>query len=104
MEKKCFWSVYMEHLNDLASVHESAIRLRDDTSTPTLEDSSEMESEDTQDLTELYGKVYSESTADADRPDPWNVRQMMWRTMGLFADRAEGRSRDLVPLLFRFIE
>ncbi|XP_071791922.1 small subunit processome component 20 homolog isoform X2 [Asterias amurensis] len=104
MEKKCFWSVYMEHLNDLASVHESAIRLRDDASTPTLEDSTEVESEDTQDLTELYGKVYRESTADADRPDPWNVRQMMWRTMGLFADRAEGRSRDLVPLLFRFIE
>lgn len=38
-----------------------------------------------------------------ERTDFTNFRSLLWRTMAQFPDRVEPRSRELSPLLLRFI-
>ncbi|XP_022111823.1 small subunit processome component 20 homolog [Acanthaster planci] len=102
MDKKSFWSVYSDHLLKVATLLETSQTKT--TTNPGLNDSLEDLSPNVPDLAALFRKMQVENVTGADRPDHWNVRQLMWKAMALFADRAEGRSRELVPLVFRFIE
>ena len=56
-------------------------------------------------LSDLVNKQYlgSAGPREDNRTDHVNFRLLMWKAMASFPDVAENRSRDIVPLLLRFI-
>lgn len=51
----------------------------------------------------LYADMLKSKTDINDRTDYTNFRYLLWKAMSLFPDRVEPRSRELSPLLLRFI-
>ncbi|KAM4748821.1 small subunit processome component 20 homolog [Rhinophrynus dorsalis] len=103
MENKSFWKVYYEHLEKSASHAEK--ELQDDLQEKALlshgQESSECNPEGG--IGALYDEMMKRRIEINDRTDYTNFRFLLWKAMSLFPDRVEPRSRELSPLLLRFI-
>ncbi|XP_075065353.1 small subunit processome component 20 homolog [Mixophyes fleayi] len=102
MENKSFWKVFYEHLEKSADYAEK--ELQDELK-------EELQCSQTQDITGslagdtgvLYCDFLKHRTDINDRTDFTNFRFLLWKAMSLFPERVEPRSRELSPLLLRFI-
>ncbi|XP_038636090.1 small subunit processome component 20 homolog [Scyliorhinus canicula] len=102
MENKAFWHVYYEHLDQAAHFAEQELKsefgeaLKEE-ATPSTESIP----------TAIVGRLYQDqlhlATKSCERTDRTNFRFLLWKAMGDFSDRVEPRSRELSPLLLRFI-
>ncbi|XP_056223520.1 small subunit processome component 20 homolog [Seriola aureovittata] len=107
MDNKDFWAVYHEHLEMVAGLAEKELREDDDDSNE--EEESNRQSELGCDVIESgdVGVLFLEQlklTCDPnERTDFPNFRSLLWRAMAQYPDRVEPRSRELSPLLLRFI-
>ncbi|XP_054655986.1 small subunit processome component 20 homolog [Dunckerocampus dactyliophorus] len=110
MDNKDFWMVYHEHLVNVAGLAEKELQesSNDDESNDELE-AMDLQGESGCDVIESgdVGVLFLQQlklASDAnDRTDFPNFRSLMWRAMAQFPDRVEPRSRELSPLLLRFI-
>jgi U3 small nucleolar RNA-associated protein 20 len=68
-------------------------------------DSTKYEEGKAESLNELFTSVFNVATGprEDNRVDHINVRYLLWKTMAEFPGIVELKSRDLVPLLLRFI-
>ncbi|KAK2893002.1 hypothetical protein Q8A67_012990 [Cirrhinus molitorella] len=113
MDNKSFWKVYYEHLEKVAGLAEEELHPDDD------DDDEQGGGEQQQAAMQLRGPGTSviesgdvgvlfleqldEVLNPADRTDFTNFRNLLWQAMAKFPDRVEPRSRELSPLLLRFI-
>ncbi|XP_061839511.2 small subunit processome component 20 homolog [Nerophis lumbriciformis] len=108
MDNKDFWAVYHEHLEKVAGLAEKDLQesSNDDESD---DEAMDLQGEPGCDVIESgdVGVLFLQHlklTSDLhDRTDFPNFRSLMWRAMAQFPDRVEPRSRQLSPLLLRFI-
>lgn len=112
MDNKSFWKVYYEHLEMIAGLAEEELQADDD-------DDEEEGSEQHQAAKQLRGpgtsviesgdvgvlflELLDHVLNPAERTDFTNFRSLLWRVMAQFPDRVEPRTRELSPLLLRFI-
>ncbi|KAJ7404618.1 Small subunit processome component 20 like protein [Willisornis vidua] len=102
MENKQFWKVLYEHLEKAATYAEMELQNELDEQEESI---AETESEK---LPEGgVGAVFLEQlrsrTDCSERLDHTNYRFLLWKALDKFPDRVEPRSRELSPLLLRFI-
>ncbi|XP_008399503.1 small subunit processome component 20 homolog isoform X2 [Poecilia reticulata] len=110
MENKDFWGVYYEHLEMVAELAEKELGVTDeDDDNEEEEEESAPQAEPGCDVIESgdVGVLFLDRlrlTSDPDeRTDFPNFRDLLWRAMVQFPDRVEPRSRELSPLLLRFV-
>ncbi|XP_067906298.1 small subunit processome component 20 homolog isoform X2 [Heterodontus francisci] len=102
MENKAFWHVYYEHLDQAAHFTEKELKyelgeeLKEKVTSST-------ESFPTGIVRELYQDQLHLATKSSERTDHTNFRFLLWKAMADFPERVEPRSRELSPLLLRFI-
>ncbi|XP_053321012.1 small subunit processome component 20 homolog [Spea bombifrons] len=102
MENKSFWKIFYEHLEKSAAHAEK--ELHDDLKEEVSDSQSEEPDCPPKDKIEvLYEDTMKCKTKTKDRTDYTNFRFLLWKAMSLFPDRVEPRSRELSPLLLRFI-
>ncbi|XP_061570968.1 small subunit processome component 20 homolog [Cololabis saira] len=105
MDNKDFWRVYHEQLEMVAELAEKELQEDDEGE----EEESGLCREPGCDVIESgdVGVLFLEqlkSTSDpSERTDFPNFRSLLWRAMAQFPERVEPRSRELTPLLLRFI-
>ncbi|XP_061662596.1 small subunit processome component 20 homolog [Syngnathoides biaculeatus] len=110
MDNKEFWMVYHEHLQKVAVLAEKELHESSDE-----DDDDEVEDMDVQaepgcdviesgDAGVLFLQQLKSTLHPNERTDFSNFRGLMWRAMAQFPDRVEPRSRELSPLLLRFIQ
>ncbi|XP_072235229.1 small subunit processome component 20 homolog [Leuresthes tenuis] len=105
MDNKDFWGVYHEHLEMVAELAEKELHEDDEDGS----DEEDLQSEPGCDVIESgdVGVLFLEQlklTSDPnERTDFPNFRSLLWRAMTQVPDRVEPRSRELSPLLLRFI-
>lgn len=101
MENKVFWKIYYEHLEKSAFHSEKELQdeLKDEQNFSEDND----KTVDEGDLEVLYLKQLKIRTETSDRTDYTNFRFLLWKAMAEFPERVEPRSRELSPLLLRFI-
>uniref|UniRef100_A0A3B3E1E9 UTP20 small subunit processome component n=1 Tax=Oryzias melastigma TaxID=30732 RepID=A0A3B3E1E9_ORYME len=102
MDNKDFWRVFHEHLEMVAGLAEK--ELQDD------DEEEEREGEEpgcdvieSGDVGVLFLEQLKLNSDPYDRTDFPNFRGLLWRAMAQFPERVEARSRELSPLLLRFI-
>ncbi|XP_078273235.1 small subunit processome component 20 homolog isoform X2 [Rhinoraja longicauda] len=102
MENKMFWGIYYEHLERAATLAEKALKheLEEE---PKKKVTREVERLLTGHVRELYQSHLRLSTTPSARMDHTNFRFLLWKAMCSFSDRVEPRSKELSPLLLRFI-
>ncbi|XP_051247965.1 small subunit processome component 20 homolog isoform X2 [Dicentrarchus labrax] len=106
MDNKDFWKVYHENLEMVAGLAEKEL-LEDGEDDE--EGESGLEGEPGCDVIESgdVGVLFLErlklTSNPNERTDFPNFRSLLWRSMAQFPDRVEPRSRELSPLLLRFI-
>ncbi|XP_074867355.1 small subunit processome component 20 homolog [Carettochelys insculpta] len=102
MENKQFWKVYYEHLEKAAVYAERELQ---DEPSEEPEGTIDAESEKVQagNVGSLYLEQLRFRTNCSERIDHTNFRFLLWKALTKFPDRAEPRSRELSPLLLRFI-
>uniref|UniRef100_A0A667ZW61 UTP20 small subunit processome component n=1 Tax=Myripristis murdjan TaxID=586833 RepID=A0A667ZW61_9TELE len=108
MDNKDFWRVYHEHLEMVAGLAEKELQEGGDD-----DDSDEGESDhggepgcdviESGDVGVLFLQQLKLTSDPSERTDFPNFRSLLWRAMAQFPDRVEPRSRELSPLLLRFI-
>ncbi|XP_030069682.1 small subunit processome component 20 homolog isoform X2 [Microcaecilia unicolor] len=103
MENKAFWKIYYEHLVK-AAVHAEK-ELEDELAG---EEEWSFASPDQEVLQvgkveALYQMQLKSRTEATERIDYTNFRLLLWKAMAAFPDRVEPRSRELSPLLLRFV-
>uniref|UniRef100_A0A8B9S342 UTP20 small subunit processome component n=1 Tax=Apteryx owenii TaxID=8824 RepID=A0A8B9S342_APTOW len=102
MENKQFWKVFYEHLERAAVCAEMELQNELDEEE---ESTAEMEREKMPEGE--VGTVFLEQlqirTDCSERLDHTNFRFLLWKALDKFPDRVEPRSRELSPLLLRFI-
>uniref|UniRef100_A0A3Q3KPS7 UTP20 small subunit processome component n=1 Tax=Mastacembelus armatus TaxID=205130 RepID=A0A3Q3KPS7_9TELE len=109
MDNKDFWKVYYEHLEMVAGLAENELQEDTEDDTDTEEAECSLQGEPGCDVIESgdVGVLFLEQlklTSDPiERTDFPNFRSLLWRAMAQFPDRVEPRSRELSPLLLRFI-
>ncbi|KAM3588219.1 uncharacterized protein V6R79_024222 [Siganus canaliculatus] len=110
MDNKDFWRVYHEHLEMVADLAEKELQEDgEDDDDDEEEEGRGAEPEPGCDVIESgdVGVLFLEElkvTSDpSERTDFSNFRSLLWRAMAEFPDRVEPRSRELSPLLLRFI-
>ncbi|XP_040003243.1 small subunit processome component 20 homolog isoform X2 [Xiphias gladius] len=109
MDSKDFWAVYHEHLEMAAGLAENELQENDEDYVSNEEEEFNHQSEPGCDIIESgeVGVLFLEQlklTCDLnERTDFPNFRSLLWRAMAQFPDRVEPRSRELSPLLLRFI-
>ncbi|XP_035476215.2 small subunit processome component 20 homolog [Scophthalmus maximus] len=109
MDNKDFWAVYHEHLEMVAGLSEKELQENDEDDASDDEEESSHRSEpgcnviESGDVGVLFLKQLKLTSDPNDRTDFPNFRSLLWRTMAQFPDRVEPRSRELSPLLLRFI-
>ncbi|KAG7496109.1 small subunit processome component 20-like [Solea senegalensis] len=109
MDNKDFWAVYHEHLEMVAGLAENQLKEEDDDDDDDEEEESSHQSEPGCDVIEsgdvgvLFLEQLKLTSESNDRTDFPNFRSLLWRAMAQFPDRVEPRSRELSPLLLRFI-
>ncbi|CAN9508305.1 unnamed protein product [Ophioblennius macclurei] len=108
MDNKDFWKVYYEHLEMVAGLAEN--ELQEDDSDDEEDGEPGLQSEPGCDVITSgdVGVQFLEQlkrTADPnERTDFPNFRGLLWRAMAQFPERVEPRSRELSPLLLRFVK
>ncbi|XP_019108873.2 small subunit processome component 20 homolog isoform X2 [Larimichthys crocea] len=108
MDNKDFWGVYHEHLEMVAGLAEKELQ-EDGEDDDDDEEGLGLEGEPGCDVIESgdVGVLFLEQlklTSDPnERTDFPNFRSLLWRSMTQFPERVEPRSRELSPLLLRFI-
>nr|XP_057934713.1 small subunit processome component 20 homolog [Doryrhamphus excisus] len=109
MDNKDFWMVYHEHLVNVAGLAEKELQGSSDDDDESNDEAMDVQGEPGCDVIESgdVGVLFLEQLKLAsnanDRTDFPNFRSLMWRAMAQFPDRVEPRSRELSPLLLRFI-
>ncbi|XP_031438174.1 small subunit processome component 20 homolog isoform X1 [Clupea harengus] len=133
MDNKEFWSVFYLHLEMVAKLAEQELQDSDDQEDDDEDEGDEggggdddedgdgeggcdegMEEEEqgpdlgrdvtgSGDVGVLFLKQLDEEEEIGDRTDFTNFRNLLWKAMSQFPDRVEPRSRELTPLLLRFI-
>ncbi|MBN3281355.1 UTP20 protein, partial [Polyodon spathula] len=103
MDNKDFWKVFYEHLDKAAISTEKELldEVEDMQSSALDQDHDKVQSGD---VGVLYLEQLQSATEIDERTDFTNFRFLLWKAMALFPDRVEPRSRELSPLLLRFIE
>ncbi|CAB1444416.1 unnamed protein product [Pleuronectes platessa] len=113
MDNKEFWVVYHEHLEMVAGMAEK--ELRDEDEDEDEDDASDEEQEtsspsepgcdviESGDVGVLFLEQLKLTSNPNDRTDFPNFRSLLWRAMTQFPERVQSRSRELSPLLLRFI-
>ncbi|XP_016370276.1 small subunit processome component 20 homolog [Sinocyclocheilus rhinocerous] len=112
MDNKSFWKVYYEHLEMVAGLAEEELQADE-------KDDEERGGEQYQAAKQLRGsgtnviesgdvgvlflEQLDQVLNPTQRTDFTNFRNLLWRAMAQFPDRVEPRSRELSPLLLRFI-
>ncbi|XP_056312047.1 small subunit processome component 20 homolog [Danio aesculapii] len=112
MDNKAFWKVYYEHLEMVDGLAEQELQEED-------EDDEEGDRGKHQAIKELRGPGTSviesgdvgvlfleeldQLLNPTERTDFSNFRSLLWRAMAQFPERVEPRSRELSPLLLRFV-
>ncbi|XP_032077159.1 small subunit processome component 20 homolog [Thamnophis elegans] len=102
MENKLFWKVYYEHLEKAVSYAEKELRneLEEEPKSVTDVVSEEIYQHH---VRAVYDEQLKCQTCCYERMDHTNFRFLLWKAMSRFAYRVESRSRELSPLLLRFI-
>ncbi|XP_069760571.1 small subunit processome component 20 homolog isoform X2 [Narcine bancroftii] len=98
MENKAFWHIYYEHLDRAATLAEKELK-RELEETPKENGTP---SHPTGHVRGLYQHQLHLAKA-RERTDHANFRFLLWKAMGSFTDRVEPRSKELSPLLLRFV-
>ncbi|KAG9345665.1 hypothetical protein JZ751_008809 [Albula glossodonta] len=112
MENKDFWKVFYEHLEMVAVLAEKELcEEDDDVDDDQDEDSKAGQNQDSDrdviqsgDLGVLYLEQLDQACDPNERTDFTNFRFLLWKAMVQFPERVEPRSRELSPLLLRFID
>nr|DBA30965.1 TPA: hypothetical protein GDO54_006886 [Pyxicephalus adspersus] len=102
MENKAFWKVFYEHLEKSAAHAEKELQdeLSEEAPNNKIQD---IDPSSAGDVGILYVDMLKCRTNTNDRTDYTSFRFLLWKAMTLFPDRVEPRSRELSPLLLRFI-
>ncbi|XP_073401122.1 small subunit processome component 20 homolog [Dendrobates tinctorius] len=100
MENKTFWKVLHEHLEDSATCAEQELQNKEDSESKCKLDFPGFYAGD---IGVLYGDMLKRRADVTERTDNTNFRFLLWKAMSHFPDRVEPRSRELSPLLLRFI-
>ncbi|KAM9407228.1 small subunit processome component 20 homolog isoform 1-T1 [Salvelinus alpinus] len=109
MDNKDFWKVYHEQLELVAGLAEKELREGDDDDDDDEDGGSELQREPGCDVIEsgdvgvLFLQRLKMTSDPSERTDFTNFRGLLWRAMALVPERVEPRSRELSPLLLRFI-
>uniref|UniRef100_A0A8D2L0A2 UTP20 small subunit processome component n=1 Tax=Varanus komodoensis TaxID=61221 RepID=A0A8D2L0A2_VARKO len=102
MENKQFWKVYYEHLEKAMSYAERELHNElEEEQVAILDIETEKVCEG--EVRTLYFEQLKCQTCCSERMDHANFRLLLWKAMSKFPDRVEPRSRELSPLLLRFI-
>ncbi|XP_056281018.1 small subunit processome component 20 homolog isoform X2 [Pseudoliparis swirei] len=109
MDNKDFWRVYHEHLEMVAGIAEKELQesdedYDDDEEEGGLEGEPGCDVIESGDMGVLFLERLKLTSVPNDRTDFPNFRSLLWRCMTQFPDRVEPRSRELSPLLLRFIQ
>ncbi|XP_075285568.1 small subunit processome component 20 homolog [Opisthocomus hoazin] len=102
MENKQFWKVLYEHLERAATYAEMELQNELDEQEESI---AETESEKIPEgaVGTLFLEQLRTRTDCSERLDHTNFRFLLWKALDKFPDRVEPRSRELSPLLLRFI-
>ncbi|XP_064011087.1 small subunit processome component 20 homolog [Pogoniulus pusillus] len=102
MENKQFWKVLYEHLEKAATYAEMELQNELDEQE---ESTAEIESKKMPEggVGAVFLEQLSIRTDCSERLDHTNFRFLLWKALAKFPDRVEPRSRELSPLLLRFI-
>ncbi|XP_070710114.1 small subunit processome component 20 homolog [Pempheris klunzingeri] len=105
MDNKDFWRVYHEHLEMVAGLAEKELQENDEEDEEELSLRGEPGCDviESGDVGVLFLEQLKVTCDPNDRTDFPNFRSLLWRSMAQFPDRVEPRSRELSPLLLRFI-
>ncbi|KAM3924125.1 small subunit processome component 20 homolog [Leptodactylus fuscus] len=102
MENKTFWKVFYEYLEKSAAHAERELQdeHKDELANNQTKDCAGFHAGE---IGVLYDDMVKHRTDVNDRTDYTNFRFLLWKAMSLFPHRVEPRSRELSPLLLRFI-
>ncbi|NXC50218.1 UTP20 protein, partial [Penelope pileata] len=102
MENKQFWKVFYEHLERAAAYAEMELQNELDEQEESI---AETESQKVPDggVGTVFLEQLESRTDCSERLDHTNFRFLLWKALDKFPDRVEPRSRELSPLLLRFI-
>uniref|UniRef100_W5LP94 UTP20 small subunit processome component n=1 Tax=Astyanax mexicanus TaxID=7994 RepID=W5LP94_ASTMX len=112
MDNKEFWKIFYEHLELVAGLAENELQAEDEEDDDEAGDQSKvsfgtreqgMDVIESGDVGVLFLEQLEQTSSPNDRTDFTNFRSLLWKAMAKFPDRVEPRSRDLSPLLLRFI-
>ncbi|TRY84423.1 hypothetical protein DNTS_032451, partial [Danionella cerebrum] len=112
MDNKSFWKIYYEHLVMVASLAENELQAGFQEDEETDSGSSQAAQElrgpgtsviESGDVGVLFLKELDQVINPTERTDFMNFRNLLWKAMAKFPERVEPRSRELSPLLLRFI-
>nr|XP_061809338.1 small subunit processome component 20 homolog [Nerophis lumbriciformis] len=103
MDNKEFWVVYYEHLEKVAGLVENELHEDNDDDCDDVRVEPGCDVVESGDVGSLFLNRLKATSDLAERTDFSNFRSLMWRAMARFPDRVEPRSRELSPLLLRFI-
>ncbi|KAF7667571.1 hypothetical protein LDENG_00057170 [Lucifuga dentata] len=108
MDNKDFWRVYYEQLEMVAGLAEQELKESSDDDEAD-EEESDCHGEPGCDVIEsgdvgtLFLQQLKLTSDPSERTDFTNFRSLLWHAMAQFPERVEPRSRELSPLLLRFI-
>ncbi|XP_041354948.1 small subunit processome component 20 homolog [Gigantopelta aegis] len=102
LEKSAFWEVYCEHLVNGASMAEKSY---EGSRLQTVSDSNKSVCSDSNHtcVSGLFNQQTAGSVDTDSRPDFTNFRLQLWKSMHLFSDKCEPKSREISPLFIRFL-
>ncbi|XP_044041482.1 small subunit processome component 20 homolog isoform X2 [Siniperca chuatsi] len=106
MDNKDFWRVFHEHLEMVAGLAEKELQESDEDDEEEelgLQDEPGCDVIGSGDIGVLFLEQLKSTSDPNERKDFPNFRSLLWRSMAQFPDRVEPRSRELSPLLLRFI-
>ncbi|XP_074650347.1 small subunit processome component 20 homolog [Tubulanus polymorphus] len=104
MDRAPFWKLFAQQLKKATDIAEAMVGVGGSavSSTQSSKCINSTQAPDT--LRQIYTSQYHSELTAPYRPDHCNYRQLLWQTMHLFSDVCEAKSRDLVPLLVRFLQ
>ncbi|XP_076861032.1 LOW QUALITY PROTEIN: small subunit processome component 20 homolog [Brachyhypopomus gauderio] len=104
MDNKEFWKVYSEHLEMVAGLAENELLEEEEEGVyEGRRKSSGADVIGSGDVGLVFVEQLEQADSTSDRTDFSNFRSLLWRAMAQFPDRVEPRTRELSPLLLRFI-
>ncbi|XP_072529293.1 small subunit processome component 20 homolog [Salminus brasiliensis] len=112
MDNKDFWKIYYEHLELVAGLAENELLTEEDDDDDDNETGKQVSGRtrepgtdvlESGDVGVLFLEQLEQARSSNDRTDFTNFRSLLWKAMAQFPDRVEPRSRELSPLLLRFI-